>query len=127
MVGSSSLCSSTSTTTLSIACANFGGTWSSASETSSSKRLSDISTGTSAAGLAGRRRRRLARVGARGRGIPDTARSALETARHRREPRTVLQLRRDLAVHQRRTGVPALLLTQVPGEDQVPRDEVGTV
>src|SRR5690606_31583965 len=44
MSGSSSLRGSTSTTTLSIAAANFGGTWSNASATSSSKRCGDIST-----------------------------------------------------------------------------------
>src|SRR5437879_5802482 len=117
MPGASSLRSSTRTTTLSIASANSAGTASSASATSSSKRACDISTGiASPTGLV--RRGRLARRWWRVlRRLPDAPGD-------RREPAVVRQLRPHLTVHQRGSRVPALLLPQIPSQDQVLRVEI---
>src|SRR5207248_8283919 len=48
----------------------------------------------------------------------------LETAGDGLQARVVRELRGHLAVHLRRADAPALLLTEVPGEDQVLRTEV---
>src|ERR1700754_3048876 len=127
MVGASSLNSSTSTTTLSIASANFGGTWSSASETSSSKRARVMSTGTgSIVPGCGRGRAAVAAAVVRGRarGV-GLAGVVLDAAGDGHEAAAVLESGRDLAVDLGGAGVPALLLAQVPAEDELLGAEVG--
>src|SRR5699024_6143986 len=107
MCGSSSLCSSTSTTTLSIALANSVGSSSRASPTRSSNSDCDMCTAIHVSPVLRTAGRRAATVGVRG-----------DTARRRGESAAVVQRFTDLAVDLGGTRLPALLLHRVPAEHE---------